>query len=176
MIHYYPLLSSYIDNEWDLALSSLFDFIRIPNQSPNFSSTVYTDGLQESALFVLKQYVELQMEVLNCHVQMILHENKTPLLYVEIPACNVENDKTVLFYGHGDKQPPMKESWREELGPYDPVIKEGRLYGRGSSDDGYALYAAMIAVKSLRKFNKEHARCCVFIEFGEESGSPDLRV
>jgi acetylornithine deacetylase/succinyl-diaminopimelate desuccinylase-like protein len=57
-----------------------------------------------------------------------------------------KNEKDcVLMYGHMDKQ-PYGEGWKTD--PCDPVIVDGRLYGRGSSDDGYALFTAVLAIKS----------------------------
>ena len=43
------------------------------------------------------------------------------------------------MYGHLDKQPEM-EGWDDDLGPWKPVIKDEKLYGRGGADDGYALF------------------------------------
>lgn len=52
-----------------------------------------------------------------------------------------------MVYGHLDKQ-PYEEAWDEGLSPTEPVIKEGRLYGRGCSDDGYSIFATMLAIKT----------------------------
>jgi acetylornithine deacetylase/succinyl-diaminopimelate desuccinylase-like protein len=52
-----------------------------------------------------------------------------------------------MLYGHLDKQ-PYDEPWAEGLGPVDPVVKDGRLYGRGAADDGYSIFTAMLAIKS----------------------------
>ena len=51
---------------------------------------------------------------------------------------------TVLLYGHLDKQPEMV-GWGEGLGPWTPVRRGDRLYGRGAADDGYAAFAALTA-------------------------------
>ena len=55
--------------------------------------------------------------------------------------------KNVMFYGHLDKQ-PYGEAWEDGLSPTEPVIRDGRLYGRGSSDDGYAAFSFFLAVKA----------------------------
>jgi acetylornithine deacetylase/succinyl-diaminopimelate desuccinylase-like protein len=60
--------------------------------------------------------------------------------------------------------------WREGLGPWTPVIEDGRLYGRGGADDGYAVFAAIAAIRSL----ESRPRCVGLIETCEESGSYDL--
>jgi acetylornithine deacetylase/succinyl-diaminopimelate desuccinylase-like protein len=59
-------------------------------------------------------------------------------------------------------------------GPYKPVIKDEKLYGRGGADDGYAIYSIITAIKSLQLQKLDHARYVVIIEACEESGSPDL--
>ena len=95
---------------------------------------------------------------------------RTPLLLLDIPGTK---DGNILMYGHLDKQPEM-EGWNEDLGPWKPVIKDEKLYGRGGADDGYALFASVASVKALKEQNIDHPRILVLIEFSEESGSPDL--
>src|SRR6202012_5249369 len=80
---------------------------------------------------------------------------------------------TVLMYGHLDKQPEML-GWEEGLGPWQPVLKDGKLYGRGGADDGYALFASLAALLALKEQGVAHGRCVIVIEACEESGSPDL--
>ena len=66
---------------------------------------------------------------------------RTPLIVFEVPATDPAlAERTVLLYGHLDKQPEMT-GWREGLGPWTPVIEGDRLYGRGGADDGYAAFA-----------------------------------
>ena len=80
---------------------------------------------------------------------------------------------TVLMYGHMDKQPEMR-GWNPDLGPWQPVLRDGKLYGRGGADDGYSIFAALTSIAILQKHHIPHARCVVIIEASEESGSPDL--
>jgi acetylornithine deacetylase/succinyl-diaminopimelate desuccinylase-like protein len=79
----------------------------------------------------------------------------------------------VLLYGHLDKQPEMS-GWREGLGPWIPVREGDKLYGRGGADDGYAIFASLTAINTVRNHGGSHARCVVLIEATEESGSSDL--
>lgn len=72
-----------------------------------------------------------------------------------------------------DKQPPLLP-WAEGLAPYNPIIKDGKLYGRGGADDGYAIFASLTSIMNLHQQNLPHARCLIMIEAGEESGSLDL--
>ncbi|MGH3167558.1 MAG: M20/M25/M40 family metallo-hydrolase, partial [Trebonia sp.] len=55
-----------------------------------------------------------------------------------------------------------------------PLLRDGRLYGRGSVDDGYSGYAAVTALEAVRAAGGEHARAVILLETGEESGSPYL--
>jgi len=103
-------------------------------------------------------------------IQVISEEGRTPLIYMEIPGAS---DDTVLLYGHLDKQPEMS-GWSEDLGPWKPVLKGDKLYGRGGADDGYAMFAALSAINLLHDQGVPHARCVILIEASEESGSYDL--
>ena len=82
---------------------------------------------------------------------MLRLEGRTPLIFIAIPAFKGSaanggsDDDCVLLYGHLDKQPEMT-GWRAGLGPWTPVYEDGKLYGRGGADDGYAVYAALSAI------------------------------
>ena len=94
-------------------------------------------------------------------------------------SCSTE--KVMLFYGHFDKQPPMLP-WDEGLGPYQPVVKDGKLYGRGSSDDGYismihvrySFFSCLLCIKTLQVLGIPHPRCVFIFEGDEETGSGDV--
>ena len=96
-------------------------------------------------------------------------------IVVEVPATDPAlAERTVLLYGHLDKQPEMT-GWRDGLGPWTPVIEGDRLYGRGGADDGYAAFA----VARSRSRPPSAPGCptpaaSLLIEASEESGSPDL--
>jgi acetylornithine deacetylase/succinyl-diaminopimelate desuccinylase-like protein len=77
------------------------------------------------------------------------------------------------MYGHLDKQPEFS-GWRNDLGPWTPKYEDGRLYGRGGADDGYAVYASIAAIAALRSQKLAHPRIVGLIETCEESGSYDL--
>ena len=64
--------------------------------------------------------------------------------------------------------------WAEGLGPWIPVRRGDRLYGRGAQDDGYAAFCALTAIEAVQQAGAPHARLVVLIEASEESGSPDL--
>ncbi len=79
----------------------------------------------------------------------------------------------VLIYGHLDKQ-PVGDDWRPGLHPFRAVREGDRLYGRGTADDGYALFAALCALEDLVAAGTPFGPVTVLIEASEESGSPDL--
>ena len=100
---------------------------------------------------------------------------RTPLLFMELAASDPNKYKhTVLMYGHFDKQPPLTDEWDKDLGPYKPVVKNGKLYGRGGADDGYSTFAAIDCIKALQEQKQDYPRIVILIEGCEESGSPDL--
>ena len=96
---------------------------------------------------------------------------RTPVLYFDVASSGAPG--TILLYGHLDKQPEMV-GWRDGFGPWTPVLREGKLYGRGGADDGYAVFAAIAALRALQSGNRPHARAVILIETCEESGSYDL--
>jgi acetylornithine deacetylase/succinyl-diaminopimelate desuccinylase-like protein len=112
-------------------------------------------------------------------VEVVQIPGRTPVLLCEIPAYPAGNGgngnarDTVLLYGHLDKQPEFT-GWSEGLSPWEPVLRDGKLYGRGGADDGYAVFASLAAIRSLQEQKVAHGHCVVLIEACEESGSLDL--
>jgi acetylornithine deacetylase/succinyl-diaminopimelate desuccinylase-like protein len=97
-------------------------------------------------------------------------ENNLPMV-VYVVEGSEGVDKNVLIYGHLDKQ-PYGAGW--ETDPTDPVIKNGKMYGRGGGDDGYAPFSAMLAIKAAQDQGVKMPRVAVVLETEEESGSPNL--
>ena len=150
-------------------LPSLIDYIRIPNISVDFDPDWHSHGYMHKAFNLATDWLKRQ-SVANWKIHDRQLPNRTPLILIEIPG---DSDQTILIYGHLDKQPEMA-GWREDLGPWKPVIEDDKLYGRGGADDGYALFAAVAALQAIKVQNLPHARLLILIEFSEESGSPDL--
>lgn len=92
---------------------------------------------------------------------------------LQVPGSN-DTAETILMYGHMDKQPPMTEFWNPGTGPHTPVVKDGKLYGRGGADDGYSIFAAIGALQVLQAQGLPHCKAVILIEACEESGSRDL--
>jgi acetylornithine deacetylase/succinyl-diaminopimelate desuccinylase-like protein len=166
----FTALRSQIDATWHSAiLPALREYIAIPNQSPAFDPQWREHGHMERAVQLVAEWARAQA-VPGLQLEVIRLEGRTPLLWMELPG---QSDETVLLYGHLDKQPPM-HGWVEGLGPWTPVVRDGRLYGRGGADDGYAAFACVAALQALHAQRAAHARCVVLIEACEESGSYDL--
>ncbi|KTC94465.1 M20 family metallopeptidase [Legionella erythra] len=159
-----------IEQTWqNEILPSLVDYIKIPNKSPHFDKDWQAHGFMEQAVTHVAHWCEAHAPR-GMTMEVIRLEGRTPLLFMEIPG---QIEETVLLYGHLDKQPEMT-GWQEGLGPWQPVIRDGKLYGRGGADDGYAAYASLTAIDQLQKQGLPHARCVLIIEACEESGSYDL--
>jgi acetylornithine deacetylase/succinyl-diaminopimelate desuccinylase-like protein len=80
---------------------------------------------------------------------------------------------TVLVYGHYDVQPPEPlELWHS--GPFDPVIKDGKVYARGSADDKGQFYMHVKAMETMVNTNSMETNIKFLIEGEEEVGSPNL--
>ena len=162
-----------ISNEFDTnIIPSLSDYIRIDNLSPNYDPEWETNFKLEKAGYHLLVW-SLNQGVKGMKGELIKEPGRTPMVYLEIPPQG--SDKTILLYGHFDKQPHLGE-WAEGLGPTKPVIKDGNLYGRGASDDGYSTYTCVSAIKAIQSQKGKHGKIIITIEGGEESGSPDLMV
>jgi len=163
----------FIEKVWaDSAEDVLAKYIEIPNQSPLFDPEWASNGYQEQAVELLKNWAESQ-KVEGLQLEVVTLEGRTPVIYAEVPDT-AGNGDTVLLYGHLDKQPPLTDDWDEGLHPYKPVLRDGKLYGRGGADDGYAIFAAVTAINALKQQGIKHGRCVILIEACEESGSFDL--
>lgn len=168
----------FVEHEWyQDVVPTLEKYIKIPNLSPYFTTpdNVADLAAQDKAFALLEGWVR-GLDVRGMVVEKHQLEGRTPLLFVEVaatPGVDVREAGTVLLYGHMDKQPPFTD-WEEGTGPYEPRIKDGKLYGRGGADDGYAVFCALTAIRGCQKQGLPHARMVVIIEACEESGSPDL--
>ncbi len=162
-------LSRFVDTVWDQSIvPELCNYVRIPNKSPLFDPDWERHGFMESAVQLLAAWCRRQ-PITGMKVEIARLPGRTPVIFVEVPGTG----DTVLLYGHLDKQPEFT-GWHEGLSPWEPVIRDGRLYGRGAADDGYAVFSSLTAIAALEAQHVPHARCVVLIEACEESGSPDL--
>jgi acetylornithine deacetylase/succinyl-diaminopimelate desuccinylase-like protein len=160
----------FVEQTWtDSILPALTQYLTIPNQSPAYDADWATNGYMDQAVALVADWISTQ-QIPGLTLEVVRLAGRTPLLFVDIPG---DAGGTVLLYGHLDKQPPM-DGWSEGLGPWKPVIKDGKLYGRGGADDGYAAFASLTAIRALHMQGLPYARCVILIEACEESGSFDL--
>jgi acetylornithine deacetylase/succinyl-diaminopimelate desuccinylase-like protein len=163
-------LTATVDARWDEEIvPQLIDYIRIPAKSPHFDPQWAANGHIERVIRLAEAWARRQ-PVRGLVVEIVRLPGRTPLLYFDVPGAG---DRTVLLYGHLDKQPEMT-GWRDGFGPWDPLLEDGKLYGRGGADDGYAVFAALAAIGALQAQGIAHSRCVGMIETCEESGSYDL--
>lgn len=161
-----------IDEAWDDSIvPALCRYIEIPNKSPMFDADWQSHGYMRDAVNLLAQWSRT-CGVAGLTLTIVELPGRTPLLFGEIVG-SAPDAPTVLLYGHYDKQPEFT-GWHDGLGPWTPVIRDGRLYGRGGADDGYAVFASLTAIAALQREGVPHARCVLLIEGCEESGSFDL--
>ena len=159
-----------VDTTWDAEIvPELVEYIRVPNKSPLFDADWAAHGHMEKAVEHIAGWCA-KRDIPGLRLEVVRLEGRTPLIFMEIPG---QAPGTVLLYGHLDKQPEMT-GWRDDLGPWTPVIEGDKLYGRGGADDGYAAYASLTAIEAVQRHGGQHARLVVIIEACEESGSYDL--
>lgn len=162
--------ADFVNAMWDESIiPELEDYIRIPNKSPMFDPDWESHGHMEKAVRQLEAWC-VKQPVKGMSVEVIKLDGRTPILFIDIPG---QSDDVVLLYGHYDKQPEFT-GWADDLSPWEPTIRDGKLYGRGGADDGYSTYGSLTAIRALQEQGIPHAHCVVLIEGCEESGSFDL--
>ena len=167
-----------VSQAWDSDLvKQLTDYIAIPAKSPMFDADWAQHGLIDAVVQNAFAWVQAQ-KVEGLTLEIIRLPGRTPVLFFEVAASSgntaqAVSSQTVLMYGHLDKQPEFT-GWRSDLGPWSPKYENGKLYGRGGADDGYAIYAAITAIQALKTQHMPHPRIVGLVETCEESGSYDL--
>ncbi len=144
-------------------------YVRIPNRSPMFDPAWEANGHMDAAVELMAGWCREQ-PIPGMRVEVRRLPGRTPVLLIEVPG---ELPGSVLLYGHLDKQPEFT-GWMAGLGPWEPVLRDGKLYGRGAADDGYAVFSSLTAIAALKAQRVALPRCVVLIEASEESGSIDL--
>lgn len=156
---------AWLDQEQDRYIEELKEFIRIPSVSAkpeNFAD------VQRAAEWVVERVKRAGIE--NARV---MPTTGHPCVYADWLHAGAD-EPTVMIYGHFDVQPAEPyELW--ETPPFEPDIRDGRIYGRGSSDDKAGMMTPILAVEALLKTTgKLPVNVKLFFEGQEEIGSPDL--
>src|SRR6188508_2195757 len=170
-------LGAFAERVWDDEIvPALTDYIAVPAKSPMFDAEWSEHGFIDRVVKDAAAWVEKQ-NVAGLKLEVIRLEGRTPVIFFDVPATrpggNDAGAETICLYGHLDKQPEFN-GWKNGFGPWTPRYEKGLLYGRGGADDGYAIYAAITAIKALDLQGIARPRCVGLIETCEESGSPDL--
>jgi acetylornithine deacetylase/succinyl-diaminopimelate desuccinylase-like protein len=159
-----------IEQQWRTTIiDRLQAYVRIPNKSPMFDPEWEKNGHMEAATSLIADWCRAQ-PISGMRVELRRLPGITPVIFIDIPG---EVPGCVLMYGHLDKQPEFT-GWLPGLSPWEPVIRDGKLYGRGGADDGYAAFSSLAAIVALKEQKVPLPRCVVLIEASEESGSVHL--
>ena len=166
-----------VSAQWDGDIvRQISEYIAIPAKSPGFDGDWAQHGFIDTVVRNAASWIEAQ-KVEGLTLEIVRLPGRTPVLFFEVPSTRAavpgQTPQTVLMYGHLDKQPEFS-GWRADLGPWTPSYQDGKLYGRGGADDGYAAYASIAAIQALKSQQVAHPRIVGLIETCEESGSYDL--
>ena len=147
----------------DRFLNELLELLRIPSVS---ARSEHKEDMIKCADVVKARMLEAGAEKVE-----IFSTAGHPIVYGE--KISDPSKPTVLVYGHYDVQPadPL-ELWNS--GPFDPVIKEGKIYARGACDDKGQFYMHIKALETMVQTNSLHTNVKFIIEGEEEVGSPNL--
>jgi acetylornithine deacetylase/succinyl-diaminopimelate desuccinylase-like protein len=168
-----PALTEFVERKWkEEIVPALTDYIAIPAKSPAFDADWEKHGYLERVVADAAAWAQAQ-RVQGLTLEIVRLPGRTPVIFFETPATRSGSTETVVLYGHLDKQPEF-DGWRRDLGPWTPKLEDGKLYGRGGADDGYAIYASITALAALDAQGVARPRCVGLIETCEESGSYDL--
>ncbi len=154
---------AYIETNKERFLDELFDLLRIPSisaQSAHKADMVRcAEWLRESLLKAGAQKAE------------VMPTEGNPVVYAERIIDLAK--PTVLVYGHYDVMPvDPREEWRTE--PFEPVVKDGRIWGRGADDDKGQLYMHAKAFETMVATDTLPCNVKFMLEGEEEIGSPSL--
>jgi acetylornithine deacetylase/succinyl-diaminopimelate desuccinylase-like protein len=157
-------LSEFIDGQRDHHLAELYEFLRIPSVS---AKSEHKPDIERGANWVagnLRAAGFKNVEI----VPTALH----PLVYAE--SLEAPGKPTILFYGHYDVQPPEPlDLWTSPA--FEPTVRNGNLFGRGTADDKGQVHIHLKALESLRKVNGNlPINVKILIEGEEEVGSVSL--
>ena len=157
-------LAEFIDGHRDQHLAELYEFLRIPSVS---AKSEHKPDIERGANWVAGNLRAAGFKKIEI-VPTGLH----PLVYAE--SLEAPGKPTILFYGHYDVQPPEPLNlWTSP--PFEPTVRNGNLFGRGTADDKGQVHIHLKALESLQKVDgKLPINVKVLIEGEEEVGSVSL--
>jgi acetylornithine deacetylase/succinyl-diaminopimelate desuccinylase-like protein len=153
----------YQDKNQQRFLDEMLELLRIPSVS---AKTEQKEDMRRCAELVRKRLLDSGADKAE-----VMETDGHPVVYGE--KIIDPSKPTVLVYGHYDVQPPEPlELWHS--GPFDPVIKDGKIYARGSADDKGQFYMHIKALEIMTKTGSMETNMKFLIEGEEEVGSPNL--
>jgi acetylornithine deacetylase/succinyl-diaminopimelate desuccinylase-like protein len=152
-----------LDPAW---LAELEEFLRIPSVS---ADSAHSDDVRRACEWVC-DFVRRA----GGDAEVVPGSTTIPLAVGEIPASeNPDQAATVMIYGHFDVQPPAPlEEWVSP--PFEPAVRDGRLYARGAADDKGQLYAQLRAAAELAAANALPVNVRVACDGEEEIGGHSI--
>ncbi len=150
----------YIDDHLNESITALTELCKLP-----------TVSAQNSAIEETAEHVSGLLRDLGFEAQVLPKQGGHPVVYAEQPG---RSTRTLLFYDHYDVQPPEPlELWSSP--PFQPTLREGKLYGRGVSDNKGNIAARLAALRAWKEVRGELPCTVKFcIEGDEEIGSPQM--
>ncbi len=155
---------TYLEENQERYVEELLEFLRIPSIS---SLKEHQEDVRNAA-----DWVAARMQAAGIVNATVLSTGGHPVVYGD--WLHAADKPTVLIYGHFDTQPvdPL-ELWSQP--PFEPAIKEDRVYARGASDDKGNMLAPILAVEAmLAREGRLPVNVKCFFEGQEEIGSPQL--
>lgn len=157
------MVKEYILSNQERFLAELFEWLRIPSVS---ADSRHKGDVRKAAEFLVQKLKAAGVDSVE-----ICETKGHPIVFAEKkvnPAL-----PTVLVYGHYDVQPPDPlDLWNS--GPFEPVIKDGKIYARGSCDDKGQVYMHVKAFETMMKLNLLTCNVKFMVEGEEEVGSDNL--
>lgn len=156
-------IKNYIDQNKDRFIAELMEMLRIPSVS--------ADSKYKADVLRTAEFVKKSLEAAGADKVELCHTSGHPIVYGEKiidPAL-----PTVIVYGHYDVQPPdPMELW--DSPPFEPVIKDEKIYARGACDDKGQVFMHIKAFELMMKTNSLSCNVRFMIEGEEEVGSTNL--
>ena len=152
-------LENYLSDNRNRFESDLFEWLRIPSIG---TDSAYDQQTREAAEWLAEKFRALELKT------ELIETCGHPLVYAESPP--IEGAPTVLIYGHYDVQPPDPlELW--DTPPFEPSVRDGKVYARGATDDKGQMITHLFAVESILKTVGELPVQVKFLIEGEEESS-----
>lgn len=157
------MVKEYISSNKERFLSELFDWLRIPSISADSRNR---EDVRKAATYLQKKFVDAGVDTAE-----ICETKGHPIVFAEKKVD--ASLPTVLVYGHYDVQPPDPLNlW--DSPPFEPVIKDNKIFARGSCDDKGQVYMHVKAFEIMMKHNMLPCNVKFMVEGEEEVGSDNL--